>query len=88
MITIMPGRGPCLRCIFPKEPPEVERIPVLGATPAFLASLQVMEAIKLITRVGEPLVGRMLFLNGEEMVFETVEMERSTECPTCGKLGK
>ena len=39
MITIVPGRGPCLRCIFPKEPPEVERIPVLGATPAFLASL-------------------------------------------------
>lgn len=88
IITILPGKGPCLRCIFPKEPPEVERIPVLGATPALLASLQVMEAIKLITRTGEPLVGRMLFLNGKEMVFETVEMKRSTECPICGELGK
>jgi len=57
MITIMPGRGSCLRCIFPKEPPEVERIPVLDATPALLVSLQVMEAIKLITRVGSHLLG-------------------------------
>jgi len=47
-----------------------------------------MEAIKLIIRIGAPLVGRMLFLNGKEMVFDTVEMKRSAECPICGKLGK
>ena len=86
MIVIVPGKGPCLRCIFPKTPSEVERIPVLGATPAILAVLQVMEAIKLITGIGEPLAGRMLFLNGKEMVFETVEMERSVNCPICGHL--
>ena len=86
MITIVPGKGPCLRCIFPKEPPEVERIPVLGATPALFAALQVMETIKLITGIGEPLIGRMLFLNGKEMEFETVEMKRSVKCPICGNL--
>jgi len=75
-----------LRCIFPKDPPEVERVPVLGATPALLASLQVMEAVKLVTGIGKPLVGRMLFVNGEEMVFETVEVKRSMECPVCGSL--
>ena len=84
--TIVPGNGPCLRCIFPKDPPEVERVPVLGATPALLASLQVMEAVKLVTGIGKPLVGRMLFVNGEEMVFETVEVKRSMECPVCGSL--
>ena len=84
--TIVPGKGPCLRCIFPKDPPEVEKIPVLGATPAFLASLQVMEAVKLITGIGEPLVGRMLFANGEEIVFDTVEVKRNIECPVCGNL--
>lgn len=88
MITIIPGKGPCLRCIFPKEPPEVERIPVLGAMPALLASLQVMEVTKLITGIGEPLVGRMLFLNGKEMVFETVEMKRSAECQICSEYRK
>ncbi|UCF59189.1 MAG: hypothetical protein JSV15_01875 [Candidatus Bathyarchaeota archaeon] len=88
MITILPRKGLYLRCIFPKEPLKVERIPVLGATPALLASLQVMEVIKLITRIVDPLVGRMLFLNVKEMVFRTVEMKRSAECPICGELGK
>ena len=86
MITIIPGKGPCLRCIFPKEPPEVEKIPVLGATPALLAALQVMETVKLITGIGEALVGRMLFLNGKEMEFETVEIKKSVKCPICGNL--
>ena len=86
MISIIPGKGPCLQCIFPKTPSEVERIPVLGATPALIAALQVTEAIKLITGIGEPLAGRMLFLNGKEMAFETVEMERSVNCPICSNL--
>ena len=84
--TIVPAKGPCLRCIFPKDPPEPEKVPVLGATPALFASLQVMETIKLVTGIGESLVGRMLFANGEEMVFETVEVKRSIECPVCGDL--
>ncbi|MDH5753909.1 MAG: HesA/MoeB/ThiF family protein [Candidatus Bathyarchaeota archaeon] len=86
MTTIVPGKGPCLRCIFPKDPPEVEKILVLGATPALFASLQVMETVKLVTGIGKPLVGRMLFANGEEMVFETVEVKRNVECPVCGNL--
>lgn len=86
MITIIPGKGPCLRCIFPNSPVEVERVPVLGATPALLAALQVMEAIKLITGIGNPLTGRLLFLNGEEMEFEIVEMKRIVNCPICGDL--
>jgi molybdopterin/thiamine biosynthesis adenylyltransferase len=86
MITIVPGEGPCLRCVFPKEPPEVEKIPVLGATPALLAALQVIDVIKLITGLGIPLVGRMLFLNGKEMEFETVEMQRSPKCPICSNI--
>lgn len=86
MITILPGKSPCLRCIFPKDPPEVERIPVFGATPALLAALQVMAAVKLIAEIGEPLAGRMLFLNGKEMVFEVIEIKRSVDCPICGYL--
>ncbi len=69
-----------------KDPPEVERFPVLGATLALLATLQVMEVVKLITGMGEPLVGRILFLNGKEMTFETLEMKINAECPICGGL--
>jgi len=86
MTTIVPGKGPCLRCIFPKDPPEVKKIPVLATTPALFASLQIMETVKLIAGMGKPLVGRMLFANGGEMVFETVEVKRNVECPVCGNL--
>jgi len=86
LTTIVARKGPCLRCIFPKDPPEREKIPVLGATPALFASLQVMETVKLITGIGKPLVGKMVFANGTEMVFETVEVKRNVECPVCGNL--
>jgi len=84
--TIIPIEGPCLRCIFPEAPPEVENVPVLGATPAFLASLQVMETVKLITGIGTPLVGRILFIEGEEMTVEDVKIKRTADCPVCGDL--
>jgi molybdopterin/thiamine biosynthesis adenylyltransferase len=69
MITILPGKDPCLRCIFPKEPPEVERITVLGATPALLASLQVMEVMKLITSIGGPTCWKNAILKWERNDF-------------------
>lgn len=87
IITVIPGKGPCLRCIFPKPPSQAETFPVFGGTPALFAELQVMEVIKLITGIGEPLTNRMLFINGEEMTFETAEMKRNVNCPTCGSIG-
>jgi len=88
MFTVMPGKGPCLRCVFSKEPAEVKVIPVLGAIPALLASLQVLEVVKLITGIGTLLVGRMLFTDAEEMTFETVKIERNLNCPVCGQIKK
>jgi len=82
--TVMPGKGPCLRCIFPEKPYEMENIPILGATPGVLASLQVMETVKIITGIGRLLVGRMLFLDGEEMTCEETEIKRNPDCPICG----
>ncbi len=84
--TILPGKGPCLRCIFPKDPLEGEAIPVLGATPALFASLQAIETVKIVTGIGKPLVGRMLFVDGEEMEFETAVVKRNLKCPVCGRL--
>ncbi|UCD72780.1 MAG: HesA/MoeB/ThiF family protein [Candidatus Bathyarchaeota archaeon] len=84
--TIIPGKGPCLRCILPETPKEITRFPVPGATPSLFASLQVMEALKLIVGFGEPLVGRMLLFDGERMSFTTVKMERHSECPLCSHL--
>ena len=86
MTTIKPGEGPCLRCIFPHDPPEEEALPVLGATPALFASLQVIEAVKLTVGLGKLLVGRLLFIDGEEMHFEIIEVKRNPNCPICRHL--
>lgn len=86
MTVILPGKGACLRCIFPKDPPEAENVPILGATPAFFASLQVIETVKLVTGIGRPLVGIMLFANSEDMEFETVKVKQNHECPVCRNL--
>ena len=84
--TIMPGEGPCLRCIFPKEPSETKLNPIFGGTPSALASLQVMEVIKCLTGIGKRLVGRMLFIDGEEMSIETAEIKKNPNCPVCSIL--
>jgi molybdopterin/thiamine biosynthesis adenylyltransferase len=84
--TVMPGKGPCLRCIFPKEPSETRTNPIFGGTPSALASLQVMEVIKCLTGIGKPLVGRMLFIDGEEMTIETAEIKKNPNCPTCSNI--
>lgn len=82
--TILPGKGPCLRCIIPKEPGQKGEIPVLGPVPGIIGCAQAMEAIKLITGLGVPLVGRMLILSGREMNFEEIEVRRDPGCAVCG----
>ncbi|MEM2238888.1 MAG: HesA/MoeB/ThiF family protein [Candidatus Bathyarchaeia archaeon] len=82
--TIMPRKGPCLRCVLYRIPTvETEVIPILGAVPATLASLEVLETIKLLTGIGEPLVGRMLFIDLRRMSFDTIQLSRRNDCPTC-----
>ena len=81
--------GPCYRCLFP-EPPAPGSIPdcaeggVLGVLPGLLGVIQATEAIKLITGVGEPLVGRLLMVDALRMRFTTIEFPRNPECPACG----
>jgi len=88
LMTILPKKGPCLKCAVPKEPPKKPVFPVLGATPGVIGCLQAMEAIKLITGVGEPLVGRMLIFNGRDMTFNEIRIKRDPSCPVCSKLSK
>lgn len=83
LATILPGEGPCLKCIIPKESPLKPAFPVLGTTPGVIGCLQAMEAIKLIVGIGRPLVGRILFFNGEDMTFDNIEASRDPKCPVC-----
>jgi sulfur-carrier protein adenylyltransferase/sulfurtransferase len=82
--------GPCYRCLYP-EPPPPGMVPscaeggVLGVLCATVGSIQVNEAIKVITGIGDPLVGRLTIYDALEMTFRTVKVRKDPECPVCGK---
>jgi molybdopterin/thiamine biosynthesis adenylyltransferase len=82
--TIIPGQTPCFECIFPRDVEGKSPFPVFGFTPALIASLQVMEAIKLLAGFGELLAGKMLYVRGEEMLCMTVDLQRNKGCRVCG----
>jgi len=86
LTTIIPGRGPCLKCFLPMEPNETKTFPVLGPTPAVMASLQAIEVVKVIVGIGEPLVGKLLVFDGERMEFMQVSVNRLKNCPVCGSI--
>lgn len=83
--TIKPGEGPCLRCIYPGDMPSSGSFPVIGTTPGVMGCLQATEAIKLITGIGAPAVGRLLVYDGERMHFQEINIKRNPKCPVCGK---
>jgi molybdopterin/thiamine biosynthesis adenylyltransferase len=82
--TILPGRTPCLACIFPKVPHRKVSFPVFGVTPALIAILQVTEAIKLLGGFGSLLTGKMLYFNGETMDFTFRDLVKNQNCRVCG----
>src|SRR4029078_12238311 len=63
--TFVPFEGPSYRCLHPPPPP-AELAPscsangVLGVMAGTMGTLQANEVIKLVLRIGEPLVGRLL----------------------------
>lgn len=82
--TFLPGDGPCLRCLVPNEPaPWQRKFPVFGAVSATVGALGAMEAIKVLSGLGEPLCGRMLSMNLRDMKFHETRIERNPECPVC-----
>jgi sulfur-carrier protein adenylyltransferase/sulfurtransferase len=82
--------GPCYRCLYP-EPPPPGMVPscaeggVLGVLCASIGSIQVNEAIKVITGIGDPLVGRLMIYDALEMNYRSVKVRKDPECPVCGK---
>jgi sulfur-carrier protein adenylyltransferase/sulfurtransferase len=82
--------GPCYRCLYP-EPPPPGMVPscaeggVLGVLCASIGSIQVNEAIKLITGIGDSLVGRLMIYDALEMSYRQVKVKKDPECPLCGK---
>jgi sulfur-carrier protein adenylyltransferase/sulfurtransferase len=81
--------GPCYRCLYP-EPPPPGMVPscaeggVLGVLCASVGSIQVTEAIKVLTGVGEPLVGSLMVYDALEMSYRKIKVRKDPNCALCG----
>jgi adenylyltransferase/sulfurtransferase len=81
--------GPCYRCLYP-EPPPPGLVPscaeggVLGVLPGIIGVIQATEAIKLVTGIGEPLIGRFLVYDALRMRFRELKLRKDPDCPVCG----
>lgn len=85
--TIVPGRTPCLRCLYPEKPPHWKReFPVIGAVSGVAGCLGAVEVIKLITGLGESLAGVLLVMDLGSMEFRRHRTKRQPDCPVCGNL--
>ncbi|MEW6184491.1 MAG: HesA/MoeB/ThiF family protein, partial [Thermodesulfobacteriota bacterium] len=77
--VILPGRTPCLKCLFPQAPPP-QKFPVLGTTPGMIGLIQANEAVKYLVGFGKLLAGRLLIYNGMETRFSEIQVEPNPDC--------
>ena len=82
--------GPCYRCMFP-EPPPPGMVPncaeggVLGVICGIIGSSQGIEGVKLITGIGEPMIGRLALYDALEQSWTNVKVRKDPDCPVCGE---
>ena len=91
LMTYVPGKGPCYRCVFdnptpPDAVPTCRQAGVIGAMGGVIGSLQAMEAVKYIAGIGELLTGFLLTYDALEMKFRKIKLPGKTGgCAVCGE---
>jgi len=85
VITIIPGKTACLKCVFPHPPPE-EVFPVIGVTPGIIGTIQANEVLKFLLHMGESLEGRLLVWDGLNARMDSFKIQRRDQCEACGDL--
>lgn len=89
VLTVLPGNGPCFRCIF-HEPPPAGSVPtcsqagVLGVLPGVIGVIQATEALKYLMGIGNLLVGRLLTYDALTMEFREIAVRKNPACAVCG----
>lgn len=80
--------APCYQCLYPETGDEelsCSEAGVIGPLVGLIGACQAMEAIKVITGVGESLTGRLLLLDAWRMDWREMKLARDPACPICGE---
>ncbi|WP_417533928.1 molybdopterin-synthase adenylyltransferase MoeB [Marinobacterium stanieri] len=80
------SESPCYQCLYRTGDDEALTCSESGVFPplvGIIGSMQAMEALKLLARVGEPLTGRLLLLDGQRMQWRSLKLRPDPECPIC-----
>ena len=87
LFNVLPGVTSCLHCMYPEDDPAWQEMgfPVLGAVSGMLGCMMALEAIKLLTGYGKPLLGKMLVFNTIDMEFRKMNISRNDCCTVCGE---
>jgi molybdopterin-synthase adenylyltransferase len=90
VMTVVPGKGPCYRCVFEEVPPQgsvrtTDEVGVLGSVAGVMGSIQATEAIKYLLSRGSLLIGRLLTLDALSMAFREIKLPLEKRCARCGK---
>jgi molybdopterin-synthase adenylyltransferase len=88
-MTVVPGSGPCLRCLFREPPapgsaPTCETSGVLNTVVGVIGSLEANEVLKLIVDP-ESRNRDLITVDLWDLDFQVVEVKRDPDCPACGK---
>ena len=79
--------APCYACIFPPEQlPEETRCATLGVFAplvGIIGTVQAAEALKILSGMGSHMAGRLLMLDGRELCWTDIRMQRNPDCPVC-----
>ncbi|MBI3078400.1 MAG: molybdopterin-synthase adenylyltransferase MoeB [Deltaproteobacteria bacterium] len=88
--VFQPGQGPCYRCLYPEPPPpglvpSCQEAGVLGVLPGVIGLVQAIETVKVLLKIGEPLIGRLLTFDALGLRFRELKLRRDPACPLCGE---
>jgi molybdopterin/thiamine biosynthesis adenylyltransferase len=81
-------RAPCYACLVGEAPADAEAcaaVGVVGALTGVIGAMMALEAIKLITGAGAPLVGRLLLYEGLAGEARVIRLPRDPGCPVCAR---
>ncbi|MCB1671078.1 MAG: molybdopterin-synthase adenylyltransferase MoeB [Pseudomonadales bacterium] len=90
-VTVFDSRNddsPCYQCLYQEgddEDASCARNGVMAPVVGMIGTLQAMETIKLVSGIGDSLVGRLLLLDAFAMQWRELRLRRDPHCPACSQ---